>query len=168
MWAICIFDTASQSGQRDRAQGEDCVIEAKRMSLVKPTIQTRFHIDFDWWSKNDRDWRVYLRSNLCQEHQRAFENIETDDQVDWVDPQTAEVQQVDGIQHVLITHCAKEEGFIPDHATLVDAVFRLFLANGNVPMTVTELGSRLGRDPGMILRTLTGMRVYKGLRPCID
>jgi hypothetical protein len=144
------------------------VIETKRMSLVKPTINTRFHIDFDWWSKNDRDWRVYLRSNLCQEHQKAFESVEIDDKVDWVDPFTAEVQPVDGIQHALITHCAKEVGFIPDHATLVDAVFRLFLANGNQPMAIVDLGERLGKDPGTILRTLTGMRVYKGLRPCME
>ena len=49
--------------------------EIKRMSLVKPTVKTRFHIDFDWWSQNDRDWRVYLRSFLCPEHQQAFAEI---------------------------------------------------------------------------------------------
>jgi len=34
------------------------VAEFKRFSLVKPTLQTRFHIDFNWWSQNDRNWRV--------------------------------------------------------------------------------------------------------------
>ena len=46
--------------------------EVKRTSLVKPTIQTHFHIDFDWWGEKDRDWRVYLQSLLCPEHQAAF------------------------------------------------------------------------------------------------
>ena len=142
--------------------------EVKRISLVKPTLQTHYHIDFDWWSKNDRDWRVYLRSNLCSEHQKAFETIEVNQQVDWVDPVTAEVTQVDGLQHILITHCAKEAGFIPEHSTLVDAVFRVFLANGNIPMNATQLGERLGRDPMTLLRTLSGLRVYKGLRPCME
>jgi hypothetical protein len=142
--------------------------EVKRPSLVKPTLQTRFHIDFDWWSKNDRDWRVYLRSNLCSEHQKAFESVDINEKVDWVDPQTAEVQQVDGIQNVLISHCAKQPGFIPVHSALVDATFRVFLANGNTPMTAVELGERLGKDPMTILRTFTGGRVYKGLRPCLD
>ena len=142
--------------------------EVKRPSLVKPTLQTRFHIDFDWWSKNDRDWRVYLRSNLCAEHQKAFESVDLDEKVDWVDPQTAEVQQVDGIQHVLISHCAREPGFITMHSALVDSTFRVFLANGNAPMTAVELGERLGKDPMTILRTFTGGRVYKGLRPCLD
>ena len=40
------------------------------MSLLKPGIQTPFHIDFAWWEQNDRDWHVYLRSLLCAEHQR--------------------------------------------------------------------------------------------------
>lgn len=139
---------------------------AKPLSLVKPTLQTRFYIDFDWWSKNDREWRVYLRSNLCPYHQKAYADLTAEDQVDWVDQETAEVQQVDGLQHVLITHCAKEDGFITERSALVDAAFRIFLANGNMPMTVVELGERLGRPPNIILRTLSGVRVYKGLRPC--
>jgi len=131
-------------------------------------LHTPFHIDFDWWAKNDRDWRVYLRSNLCPEHQKLFEHVDLADQVDWVDEATAEVQRVDGLQHILITHCAKRPGFIPEHSTLVDAAFRLFLANGNTPMNSVELGERLGRPADTILRTLTGGRVYKGMRPRLE
>lgn len=144
------------------------VTEFKRMSLVKPTLQTHFHIDFDWWAKNDRDWRVYLRSYLCPEHQAAFAEMDMDVQVDWVDPETAEVQQVDGLQHVLITHCAKEPGFVTEQSAVVDGIFRLFLANGNTPLTPVELGERLGRQPIIILKLLSGTRVYKGLRPCLE
>jgi hypothetical protein len=144
------------------------LIEGKRFSLIKPTLNTRFHIDFDWWSKNDRSWRVYLRSNLCPEHQKMFEEDQADEEVDWVDPQTAEVQKVDGLQHVLITHCAKQEDFIPEHSTLVDAAFRVFLANGNAPLTPIELSDRLHRPAETILKTISGVRVYKGIRPCVD
>lgn len=142
--------------------------EVKRMSLVKPTLQTRYRIDFDWWRKNDRDWHVYLRSNLCPEHRKLFENLQEEITVDWVDAETAEVKQVDGLQHILITHCARQAGFISEHTTLVDAVFRLFLANGNVPLSSLELGERLGRPAETILRTFSGLRVYKGIRPCVD
>ena len=147
---------------------EGKVAELKRISLVKPTLQTRFHIDFDWWSKNDRDWRVYLRNYLCAEHQEIFADARADEQVDWVDPDTAEVQQVDALQHLLITHCAKEDAFITQQTTLVDSVFRLFLANGNMPLTPVELAEQLGRQPMVILKTISGTRVYKGLRPCLD
>ncbi len=142
--------------------------EIKRMSLVKPTQQTCYHIDFDWWRQNDRDWRVYLRNYLCPEHQETFAELNVTEVVDWVDPDTAEVQRVDGLQHILITHCAKQNTFITQQTTLVDSVFRLFLANGNTPLTPDELGAQLGKDPRTILKTLSGMRVYKGLRPCLD
>jgi hypothetical protein len=140
--------------------------EVRRFSLVKPTLQTRFHIDFDWWAQNDRDWHVHLYGLLCPDHQEAFSEMQGDTYVDWVDPETAEVQQVDGLQHVLIMHCAKEPGFITVHTALVDAVFRLFLANGNAPLTPIELSEQLHRPPQTILSTLSGTRVYKGLRPC--
>jgi len=143
------------------------VPDVKRFSLVKPTLQTRFRIDFDWWVQNDRDWHVYLRSYLCPEHQESFVNMNNDNLVDWIDPETAEVTQVDGLQHVLISHCAKMAGFITDRTALVDAIFRTFLANGNTPLTSIELADQLRRPPGTILRMLSGgTRVYKGLRPC--
>ena len=140
--------------------------ELKRFSLVKPTLQTRFHIDYDWWGQSDRNWRVDLFSFLCPEHQEAFSGVRDDEVIDWVDPETAEVQQVDGLQHILITHCAKQPRFIEDRTSLVESTFRLFLSIGNTPLTPIELSDQLGRSPSVILQTLSGRRVYKGLRPC--
>jgi len=138
---------------------------AKRFSLLKPTLQTPFHIDFDWWKKNERDWHVYLRSLLCPEHQEVFTDVQQGEMIDWVDPKTAEVKPVEGIQHALMTHCARRPEFVTEQTALVEAVFRLFLTNENVPMTAEELGSLLNRPANTILRTLRGPRVYKGLRP---
>ena len=137
----------------------------KRSSLIKPIITSPFKIDFDWWKNHDRDWRVYLRSFLCEEHQVLFEDLENDEVIDWVDQKTAEVSQVDGLLHVLITHCAKQDSFLTNRMALVDSVFRLLLSNGNQPMTSEELGKVLNRPPTTILRTLSGFRVYKGIRP---
>ena len=138
---------------------------SRRPSLVRPTLQTPFHIDFDWWQKNERDWHVYLRTLLCPEHQEIFADVQEGEMIDWVDPETAEVKQVDGIRHTLMSHCARRPEFVTEQTALVEAVFRLFLTNENVPMTVEELGSLLNRPPQTILRTLSGPRVYKGLRP---
>ena len=140
-------------------------MDSKRSSLVKPTLDTPFKIDFEWWMHHDRDWRVYLRSFLCDEHQAVFENLNNDEKIDWVDPETAEVIQVDGLQHILISHCAKQEGFLTDKMALVDSVFRVFLSNGNKPLNAQELGEILNRPAKTILRTFSGIRVYKGIRP---
>ena len=140
-------------------------VQTKRFSLIKPSLQTPFHIDFDWWQKNERDWHVYLRSLLCAEHQEMFANVQQGEMIDWVDPKTAEVKSVDGIQHTLMSHCARRPEFLTEQTAIVEAVFRLFLTNDNIPMTAEELGVRLNRPPQTILRTLSGPRVYKGLRP---
>jgi len=139
--------------------------EGKRTSLVKPGIHTPFHIDFDWWKKSERDWHVYLRTLLCAEHQEAFANVEEGQMIDWIDPTTAEVKPVAGVQNALMTHCVKQPDFLTAQTALVEAVFRTFLANGNIPMSSDELATKLNRPPETILRTLVGARVYKGIRP---
>jgi hypothetical protein len=139
----------------------------KRFSLVKPTVQTPFHIDFDWWRQNDRSWRIYLRGYLSPEDQESLDDADEVAMVDLVDSETAEIHRVDGLQHLLITRYADREDFITETTSLVEAIFRLFLTSGNTPMSAEELGERLGRHPRTILRTISGLRVYKGMRPLL-
>jgi hypothetical protein len=135
------------------------------MSFLKPEIQTPFHIDFDWWRQNESDWHVFLRSLLCPEHQLSLTSVEEGEMIDWIDPQTAEVKSVDGIQHALMSHCALQREFVGEHTAMVEAVFRMFLANGNEPMSAEDLSIKLNRPASTILRTLSGPRIYRGLRP---
>jgi transcriptional regulator GlxA family with amidase domain len=65
----------------------------------------------------------------------------------------------------LISHCARQPDYLTPQTSLVNAVFRVFLANSNTPMSPLELAERLGKPPRMILRTFSGSRVYKGIRP---
>lgn len=137
----------------------------KLPSLVKPTLNTKFHIDFDWWKNHDRDWRIHMRSFLCPEHQAMFSDAITDQKFDLIDQTTAEVKQVDALEYLLITHCAKQDGFLSKSGTLVDSVFKVFLTNGNQPLTPTELSVILSKPAQTILTTFGGLRVYKGIRP---
>ena len=139
--------------------------EVKRFSLIKPTLETPFHIDFDWWKNHDHNWRIFLHSCLCQEHQEAFSVEDNNVMIDWVDPETAEVKSVDGLQHTLMNHCAKLEDFLTSQTTIVNSVFRIFLSNGNSPLSANQLSSITGKSAVTILRTLTGPQVYKGIRP---
>jgi hypothetical protein len=139
-------------------------MEAKHPSLVKPTLETPFYIDFAWWQENDCSWQVHLRSALCPEHQERFAEWDDEQTIDWVDPQTAEIKPLNAIQHALMTHCAYQEDFISEHTPLLEAAFRVFLSNGNKPLSALELSTRLKRPPEMILRTLTASGKYKGMR----
>ncbi len=139
--------------------------ELKHFSVIKPTLDTPFHIDFDWWKEHDNNWHVYLYSCLCPEHQAAFQDQSSESLIDWVDPITAEIRQVDGLQTTLMNHCVKELGFLTANTAMIDAIFRVFLSTGNQPMTPTELSDKIGKSADTILRTLSGFQVYKGIRP---
>jgi hypothetical protein len=145
---------------------ETCIsVWRKTVSLLKPTVQTPFHIDFAWWEQNDRDWHIFLRSLLCPEHQQTFNDVEEGSPIDWIDPATAEVKPVDGIQHALMSHCAQQPEFVNAHTAVVEAAFRIFLVNGNQPMSPADMSKSLNRPAETILRTLSGARIYRGLRP---
>lgn len=134
---------------------------------IKPTLDTKFHIDYDWWDREEQELRVYLLSHLDSEQRERLADYRDTEEVDWVDPVTAEVHKVDALQRAL-QEAAENPDFITARTSLVDAVFRVFLANNNTPLTPIELGERIGRPPMTILRTLSGTNVYKGIRPVIE
>jgi hypothetical protein len=86
--------------------------------------------------------------------------------IDRVDPVTAEVQLVDGLQTTIMDHCIKEPDFLTTNTAMVDAIFRVFLSNGNHPLNAKELSDKIGKPAETIIRTFSSGSVYKGIRPC--
>lgn len=134
-------------------------------SRVRPTLSTQFHIDREWWERAGRELGVFLRDHLCLEHQLEYDQSEPGAKVDHVDPLSGEVTVVDRFQHLLISHCSQQPDYVTPQMSLINAVFRILLANGNLPQTPQQLARRTGRSPQTILRTLSGPRIYKGIRP---
>ncbi len=134
-------------------------------SFVKPTIHTPFHIDYAWWKEHDNNWRVFLFDYLCPEHQALYSSSNEDEMIDHIDPETAEVHPIDGLQQKLMIHCSKQEGFVDENHSAVDNVFRIFLSNGNSPLSPEELGNLTGKPAETVLRLLSGARVFMGIRP---
>lgn len=133
----------------------------------QPTIDTKFHIDMDWWQENKRDIRVYLKDMLCdlckEEYASAKHSVE---EIDWVDEQTGEVTRVDWLWHSLRSCCSTRPDYITPNTPIIDAVFRTFLANGNEPLSAQELYERIDRrPPETLVRILTAGPVYMGIRP---
>jgi len=133
---------------------------------VKPTIDTKFHIDFDWWKQREENFRVYLWSHLCSDCQKVYESHHGTEEIDWINPDTAEVTRVDALWHSLRTCCSTKPDFITDYTPIIDAVFRLFLANGNTPLSPLEMYEIIGRQsPSSILRMLTHGNTHRGIKP---
>ncbi len=130
---------------------------------------TQFHIDYDWWVRSSSDLQLYLSQHLCEQHREELLAAEDISLLrDWIDPETGLVLRVNGLHYALLTHCSIQSDYITDRMSLVDAVFRAFLARGNHPMTPIELAERTGRAAATILKTLSGEETYRGLRPYVS
>lgn len=138
----------------------------KAPALKRPTEDTKFFIDYDWWERSNLDLKTYLytRLNVGEDLQ-----IDTDmEKVDLVDSRTGEVHQVDGFQYVLQTYFSQLSDDFTARTSLVDAAFCVLLANANQPMTAKEIAQQVGRPTSVILKTLGGPRVYQGIRPLFE
>lgn len=140
----------------------------KPSALIKPTLDTRFHIDYEWWEREtNEELHTYLLSHLLSEQRDRLSQNPENTLIDYVDPDTGEVLQLDQVG-LAIQEAIKDPNFINPHTSLVDSIFRVFLSNGNTPLTPRELGSLIDKPPAIILRTLSGTRVYKGIRPVLS
>jgi len=136
------------------------------MVWKRPTVNTQFHIDWDWWTASEQNYRLYLHDQLCEECRLRFPSPFDVDEVDWVDPNTAEVTRTDALMMCLRTQCAQDPNFINSTLPLAAAVFRIFLVNDNKPLSPTELYELLPwRPANTILRVIGSRRAHYGIRP---
>ena len=102
--------------------------------------------------------------NYYRRTTQPFQETSEDKIVDYIDPQTGEVLRLDELG-LAIQEAAKRSDFLNPQTSLVDCVFRVFLANGNTPRSPKELEEDTGRDAKTILKTFGGLTVYRGIRP---
>lgn len=135
-----------------------------KLNVVSP--ETKFFVDYNWWETSAMDLKGFILSRL----QLQNENLTANDmnEVDLVNPQTGEVQRVDGFQFMMQTYFNELSDEFIARSSLVDAVFCILLANANVPMTAVEIGAKVRRDPQVIARTFGAAQVYHGIRPIFD
>ncbi len=133
---------------------------------IKPTLDTKFYVDFSWWNEKGHNLRSQLLGHLCLECKDAIGDPGQSEVFDWVSGETGEVFQIDMLWHVIRTHCSRQPSFIDDHTPLTAAIFRTFIANDNTPLTPIELYEKLQKkNPELILRTIGGRQIYQGIRP---
>lgn len=132
--------------------------------LIKPSLETKFYIDYDWWENSRDDLQIYLLTHLSPDQQRALEARDLQEEYDYVHPETGEVFVLDSLG-MAIQESSRSEDFISAHIGLIDSVFRAFLVNGNQPLNALELAEATGRNAATILKTIGGVHIYRGIRP---
>ncbi|HRL10328.1 MAG TPA: hypothetical protein PKX07_00510 [Aggregatilineales bacterium] len=142
-------------------------LPGKPSILAKPTLDTRFHIDYDWWKRTEgEDLRIYLISHLPPDERAHFSQQGEDaHMVDFVDPASGEVFKLDPLGQAL-KRAAASPDFLIDVST-VDAIFRVFIRNNNTPATVREIAQQIDYDEKRLLDLLRKQR-YKGISPILE
>ena len=119
----------------------------------------RWFIDLDWYQQNNRSFLTLARSGMCP---KCNERLKEGD---------GEISASD-ILATIKDCCSHAPGFISGELPILESVFRFFLANGNEPLDVEELGKQLSECRGgdtyctsaEILSRLLESDQYYGLR----
>lgn len=86
-------------------------------------------IDQDWYQRNGRSLPLLVRSRLCPSCQQ----------------QLAPESSLDDLTRLLRDCCSGKDGFLSFRLPLKERCFRLFLANGNQPLTMQQISEKLGQ-----------------------
>lgn len=117
-------------------------------------VNSKFRIDLDYLKGQGRDFREQVYDELCEDC-KALYSLEEPREVDRVDPVTGEVTRWDGIWECAVDQCGKQADFLNPKMPMTRAIWRAFIAYGNLPLSAAELHSRIGKGtPQVILKEL--------------
>lgn len=90
-------------------------------------VKPGWSIDLDWFQRNNRSLSALAGSCLCSKCRERLKG----------EVSTADLLTTIG------DCCSKTPGFITGELPVLASIFRLFLANGNQPLDLEELGRQL-------------------------
>ena len=139
----------------------DLLREDESLMVGEPEGEpARYYIDMSWYDQHDRSFRAVAQGRFCQSCQGKIGTV-AEELVPMVDQKTQ--------------CCSKQRNYITPETPLLEAVFRVFLANGNQPATVERIREQLGdwislRDrphnyAGELIERLIATDHRYGLRP---
>ena len=140
--------------------------QIKSSSLKRVTADTKFFVDYDWWDESNIDLKTYLFTRLGIGQDADLDS--EIDEIDMVDPATGEVRRVDGFQYMIQSYFTELPENFFTQTSFVDAVFCVLLANANQPMTAQEIAEKVEKPVSMVIRTLSGPKIYQGIRPILE
>ena len=120
----------------------------------------RWFIDLAWLEQHNRSFSALAEGCLCPQCTERLKGGKE------------EISAADLLANIKDC-CSKTLGFVTDKSPILDSIFRLFLANGNQPLDLEELGKELAewwggdarRTSAEILSRLLSCDQYYGLRP---
>ncbi|HZQ04949.1 MAG TPA: hypothetical protein VFD70_00100 [Anaerolineae bacterium] len=126
------------------------------MPVGRLTIKSKFYIDRAFWERNGRNFRQEVYDSLCTECRELY-SLDEAREVDHVEPTTGEVIRMDALLDCASGVCAESPEYVNPKMPLTRAIFRAFLAAGNLPQSAEEIYARIQKgSPQIILKELMG------------
>ena len=131
--------------------------------IITDQFSARWSIDPDWYPQRGRSISTLLRSCLCEGCRKKLNGESS---------QTSDSELLKRVREC----CSRSADFITGQTPVLESIFRFFIAIGNEPMTVEELGKQLSERRGgdisrtsaeVLLRLLKHDRHY-GFHPVAD
>lgn len=136
------------------------------MLHARTDIHTPFHIDMQWWSRQGRNFDRFLAEILGDP---KIDRATGAEPLDYVDPGTAEVHQLNPLWVRVLLDQAHTPDYITPTTPLTNAVLRLLIENLNRPMSAVDMQRRIDRGtPQTLLRVLQAARHQYGIAVAHD
>lgn len=110
----------------------------------------RYFIDLRWYDENGRSFQAVARARFCSACKTKL-GTETQERVPTIDPRTGRVVfQMRTVPFgsnplsAIRSCCSKAPDYITPETPTLEAVFRVFLFNGNQPADVDTIREQLG------------------------
>ena len=125
--------------------------------ITTDQVKPRWFIDLDWYQQNNRSFFALAQRCLCP---KCCEQLKE-----------GEISSND-LLSTIKDCCSKTPDYITGKLPILESIFRLFLARGNQPLDLEELGKQLSewrggdsyRTSTEILSRLLNSDQYYGLR----
>jgi hypothetical protein len=126
-------------------------------------VKPRWFIDLEWYQQSNRSLSTLARGYLCPKCRRRLK------------ASSAEMSPGE-LLSIISRCCSRTPEFITSRLPVLESVFRLFLANGNQPIDLDQLGRELSerlegdtyRTSPEVLSRLLARDQYYGLRQVKD
>ena len=100
--------------------------------ITTKQVRPSWFIDLDWLQQNNRSFSALAQGCLCPVCRERLKG---------------EIPAVD-LLSAIRDCCSKTPGFITGELPVLESIFRLFLASGNQPLDLEELGKQLSERLG--------------------
>ncbi len=108
----------------------------------------RYYIDEKWYTAHNKSFRAVAQTRMCPTCRKKL-GTEVQERVPTVDNRGRVIYEMRAVPFAsnplseIRRHCSKEPGYLSAETPVLEALFRVFLANGNQPIDLDAIRDQL-------------------------